>query len=267
MPRSASRPRSARSARTWSMPPRRVRFALVGAALTAVLALGGCGDAKKDKRDLSSLDAQLTNGSVDPALREAIEAPIASDPDLTGESNRHAVRPADKPLTGALPARLALPDERAEALRLAGGRLMHAPAASKTVVATREPVTLGGTAARQAGPRCAAPDIGYAMQWAQHMPRDFPIYPGAAVTEAAGADNAPCNLRAASFVTPVPKTEVMDFYATLARRGGYSIEHIEQNGADVLGGTRAKDSGAYYIRFADAPGGGTAVDLIAHGGR
>jgi hypothetical protein len=39
------------------------------------------------------------------------------------------------------------------------------------------------------------------------------------------------------------------------------------DGEHVLGGTRAKDDGAYFITFAPAPGGGTAVDIVTNNGR
>jgi len=240
--------------------PRALTLVVLGAVLAS------CGGKKKEGRDLAALDTQLTTNIVDPAVREAIEAPIATDPDLTGESGRDTVRPADAPLTGTVPARLATPDPRAQARRIAGGTLIHAPAASREIVSTREPATLGARAAQQGGDACPPPRIGYAMHWAQRLPAAFPLYPGAAVTEAAGADNAPCNLRAVSFTTGVAPGEVLDFYATLARRAGYSIEHVEQNGAAVLGGTR-RGSGAYTVTVRPAPGGGSSVDLVANGGR
>lgn len=237
-----------------------IALAALGAALSA------CGS-DNDEKNLASLDAQLTNNSVDPALREAVEAPIASDPDLTGEANRDAVRPSDKPLTGTMP-RLSPPQAKAQALKLAGGKLMPTPAVTKTVSSTKEPVTLGGMAEqKQGGGKCAPARIDYAMQWAERMPAAFPIYPGSHLTEAAGADNSPCNIRAASFTTGVARGDVMDFYTTMAHRGGYTIEHVEENGEHVLGGTRDKDEGAYYISFRNVRGGGTAVDLIANGGR
>jgi len=231
----------------------------LGAALSACD--GGNGD-----KNLASLDAELTNNSVDPALREAVEGPIASDPDLAGDANRDAVRPSDKPLNGAMP-RLSPPEAKAQALKLAGGKLMPTPAATKTISSTKQPVTLGGIAEQKQGSKCAPARVRYAMQWAERMPATFPIYPGAHVSEAAGADNNPCNIRAVSFSTGVARGDVMDFYTTMASRAGYTIEHVEENGEHVLGGTRDKDEGAYYIGFKDAPGGGTAVDLIANLGR
>lgn len=229
-------------------------------------ALAAC-ESKNEDRNLASLDAQLTNNAVDPALREAVEGPLASDPDLAGEANRYSVRPSDEPLNGAMP-RLSPREAQAQALKLAGGKLIPTPAVSRTVTSTGQPVTLGGMAAqKQPGGKCAPARVDYAMEWAGRMPGDFPVYPGANVTEAAGADNRPCNLRAVSFITGVARGEVMDFYTTMANRGGYTIEHVEENGEHVLGGTRDRDEGAYYISFREVRGGGTAVDLIANLGR
>ncbi len=243
--------------------PKSIRtLALLGMAGTLLSACGG----DKEDRSIASLDAELVNNSVDPALREAVEAPIASDPDLAGEANRDAVRPSDKPLNGALPL-LSPRETQAQALKLAGGKLIHTPAVTRTVTSTREPVTLGGLAARQQGRDCPPARISYAMQWAQRLPADLPIYPGAQLTEAAGADNRPCALRAASFVTGAAEGEVMDFYATMARRGGYTVEHVEENGGHVLSGTRDRDAGTYHIRFDSAPDSDMTVRLIVHSGR
>lgn len=231
------------------------------------LSLANCGGDDKT-RNLSTLDSQLTNNTDDPAFRAAIEGPIATDPDLREDANRDAVRPADKPLTGAVPAKLSLKEAKAQALKLAGGKLMRTPATTRNVTSTKEPVTLGGLAEqKQRSRKCGTRPIEYAMRWAARMPEDFPIYPGGNVSEAAGADNPPCNIRAVSFTTPVAPDAVMDFYTTMAKRAGYTVEHIEENGGNVLGGTRDRDEGAYYLSFKPAANGGTAVDMIANLGR
>jgi len=233
------------------------------------LALAACGENEKKSDDLARLDAELTTNTADPALAEALEGPLASDPDLTGAANHNAVRPADKPLNGAVPAKLSPKKARAKALLLAGGKLMETPAATKSVVSTKEPVTLGGMAEKkQSSDTCGTPQISYNMQWANKMPAALPVYPGANVTEAAGTNKTgACGMRAVSFTTAVPANEVMDFYYTMAQRAGYSTEHNEQNGGNILGGTREKDDTAYYASFKPLQGGGTTVELIATGGR
>lgn len=230
------------------------------------LALAACGGGDKNE-NLATLDAELTNNTVDPALRDAVEGPLATDPGLSGDANRDAVRPSDKPLTGAVPANLSPREAREQAVKLAGGKLLSTPAATKSVTSTDRPVTLGGMAGKkEGGEKCGPARMNYDMQWAARMPAALPVYPGGNVTEAAGTD-APCAIRAVSFTTAIPRQEVMDFYYTMVRRGGYTAEHIEENGEHVLGGTRTKDDGAYYVSMASAPGGGTSVTLIANGGR
>lgn len=261
-----------------------VRFLLALALLPATLA--GCGGDGKGNGNPATLDAPLTNAVADPALREAVQAPLASDPDLAAEGNRDAVRPSDRPLNGALPAQLTSTDGRAEALRLAGGKLTPTPAATKSVFSTRDmPITLGGLIRQQQartgntdaagrpdergadGP-CNESRIDYAMKWARQMPAALPLYPHANVMEAAGSDGAaPCAYRAVSFATGAPLSEVMDFYTTMATRTGYSVEHVEHNGGHVLSGGKARSDLAYHIRLREQRGGGTEVELIANGGR
>jgi hypothetical protein len=237
-------------------------------ALLWLAALAACGGEKSDDNP-ARLDAKLVGNSADTALREAIEAPIASDPDLTGQANRNAVRPPDRPLSGSVPSGLSPKDEREAALKLVGGRLLDTPAATSSITSTKGAVTLGEKAAQDKHlKQCGQQNLRYDMQWATRLPPDFPIYPGAAVTEAAGTTaKGVCGLRAISFSTGTSLKPVLNFYYTLARRGGYSAEHLEENDASVLGGTRDKDDRAYYVSLVPLDGGGTEVQLIVNGGR
>ncbi len=241
---------------------------LVTAALLA-LPLAACGQGKEDA-SLAALDAQLTNNAVDPALKGALADQIVVDPNLTSQSNRNAVRPADKPANAALPVLEGdAAKAQADAQRLAGGKLLAAPAPSEGE-GMEAPVTLGALAREQGkrqggGADCKA-KLNYGMGWAERMPEPFTVYPGAQLMEAAGADTGGCTLRAASFVTPVPKQGVIDYYYTQARRAGFAVQHQIMDGDNVLGGTRSRDDGAYLIVFTDAPGGKTNVDIIANNG-
>lgn len=227
--------------------------------LIATLPLSACGE--KDGKDLSKLDARLAANAADPALREALETPIATDPDLHGEANRDAVRPADRPLTGAVPARMPAGDPGQAALRLAGGKLMKTPEATKTITSTKEPVTLGGIAAARLPDECATVRVSYDMSWADELPRAFPLYPAANLIEAAGADRNGCAIRAASFASAATPGDILDFYYTLARRSGHGVSHVTENGRDVLSGTGRQGAGAFYIAIAALPEGGATVDL------
>jgi hypothetical protein len=238
--------------------------------MSLLLALAACGKGDKEA-NLAALDAQLTNNAADPALKGALADPILVDPELVGQSNRNAVRTADRPANGAVPVlRGDAGKAQAQATKLAGGKLLSAPAPSEGD-AMASTVTLGAVAREQAAARggnagCAK-KLAYGMEWAQRLPEPFVLYPGAQLTEAAGAQADGCTLRAASFVTPVPRQGVMDYYYTIARRAGYDGEHQIMGGDHVLGGTRASDGAAYFILFTDAPGGRTSVDIIADKGR
>lgn len=227
------------------------RFKLI--ALAGIALLTACGKGDKDAK-LATLDAQLTNNAIDPALRGGLGDQIVVDPKLAGQPDRNA-GPGDAKTAAA------------EAQRLAGGKLLSAPApvAGKPT----NGATLGALAREQGyrtGVDCKA-KLAYAAQWATRMPEPFAVYPGAQLTEAAGAEGEGCTLRAASFITSTPRQGVLDYYYTQARRAGYDGEHQVLGGDHVLGGTRANDKAAYLIVVRDAPSGKTSVDILADGGR
>jgi hypothetical protein len=239
------------------------------AALMA-LPLAACGSQDKDS-SLAALDAQLTNNAVDPALKSALGDQIVVDPNLVDQSNKTAVRPADQPADAALPVLTGDAGKAAaEAARLAGGKLLSAPAPTEGA-AMESDVTLGALAREQSqrggGNAGCSKKLVYANGWADRLPEPFTLYPGAALMEAAGADQGGCTLRAASFTTPVPKAQVIDYYFTQAKRAGFNAEHRILGGDNVLGGARSSDGNAYFIVFADAGGGKTSVDIIADGGK
>lgn len=238
-------------------------------ALTLFVAACSSGD---EAQNLADLDAKLTNNTDDPVLRDALEGPLAVDPQLSGKSNRHAVRDTPMPPSGAAPITAAdAAAAAAEALKKVGGKLLHAPAAQKAAECPQcdgePPVTLGAVARQgnQQGKACVA-KLDYGTGWMARFPEPFLPYPRSRILETAGSEGA-CAIRAASFVAPVKMQAVLDYYYTQARRAGFDGEHLLLNGAHVLGGTRAADDGAYFINFADAPGGGTTVDIVVNNGR
>lgn len=232
-------------------------------ALLGVLILGACGGGDDKSVNLATLDASVMHNTTDPALREAIEAPIATDPDLRREGNRDGLKPADKPLDGAVPVRLAMRDARAMALKLAGGKLLPTPIATKTITTTKDAITLSGIA-REHGltEGCDDPRLGYDMSWAARLPAALPLYPGVALKDAAGANDPHCAVRGVSFTTNIPAGEVLDFYYSMAKRAGYAIQRAERNGGHSLSGAQAQGSGSFYLRVQQAPYGGTMADLV-----
>ncbi|KKW90017.1 hypothetical protein [Sphingobium chungbukense] len=212
-------------------------------AFVLALPLGGCGKGEKDA-DLNALDNALT-GNV--AEGTVIGEPEARLPLLKGDAAK------------AL----------AQSVKLAGGKLLATPAAKQS----EAPEPADGLAAvareqhKPGGNAFCREQLVYGAQWASRLPEPFTLYPGAQLTEAAGAEKNGCTLRAATFVTPVPRQSVMDFYYTQARRAGFDAEHKVMGADHVLGGTRKDDGSAYLLLFSDAPGGKTSVDVIADNGR
>ncbi|MPT48508.1 MAG: hypothetical protein E2598_08840 [Sphingobium sp.] len=238
--------------------------------------LAGCGE-KEKQGNPAQLDAPLLSNAEDPALREALEAPLASDPDLAADANRDSVRPSDKPLSGTTPANigstsLSIADAKDAALKLAGGKFTPTPASTKNITSVgTPPITLGALMeaqlAKNSAARCNGAKITYDARWALRLPKAFPLYPGAQLIEAAGAQgNGPCAIRAASFRTGVSRTDIMDFYTSMAKRAGYSVEHVEENEDAILSGTKGGNSAAFHIRFRDMRGNGTEADLSVYGG-
>jgi hypothetical protein len=240
----------------------RFRSACAVAVLLA-LPLASCG--KRDKEaDLNALDAQLTNNVMDQGLQDELAGKIKVDPGKVEGGNRKTDHAASLP---ALKGDAA--EALAESIKIAGGKLLATPAPSKGEAAESKE-TLAAVAREQDKPGgnvFCRKQLASGMQWASRMPDPFSVYPGGQLKEAAGADKNGCTLRAASFVTPVPRQSVMDFYYTQARRSGYDAEHKIMNGDHVLGGTRKDDGAAFLLLFTDAPGGRTNVDIIADQGR
>jgi len=253
-----------------TIQPASLKIMLCAAPLLMLAACGG--DKSEDK--LAKLDAELTNNATDPALRGALEGQIVVDPNLTAQSNINAVRSGEKPANGGVPL-LKAADAKAQALKVAGGTLLRAPSPTQAKpcpdCGAEGPATLGALA-REQGKRkptahgCNA-KLDYGMQWAQRLPEPFSLYPGAALVEAAGADGPSCAIRAVSFVASASMSDVIDFYYTQAKRAGYDAEHQLMEGEHVLGGVRTSDDGAYFMTFAKARNGGTAVDVVANKGR
>ncbi|TPG40303.1 hypothetical protein EAH79_10160 [Sphingomonas koreensis] len=236
--------------------------------LITPLLLGAC-HSRQDARNLDSLDNQLTSANAaDPALAGALNDQIMVDPALTQQANGVAVRPPAKPYSAEVP-----PDATAAGGGDGGGRLRQAPepkagAACPGCATTKGAMTLGALAARQQSPRtgaCAA-NVHYSAAWAARL-GDLPVYPGANVSEAAGANGNGCALRVVSFTTPQPITRVIDWYYTQATKAGYSADQQSDGSQRVLGGTRARDDGAYVLFVRAHAGGGSDVDLVVNNGR
>jgi hypothetical protein len=229
------------------------------------LALAACsGGGANDLGDTESGNA------ADPALTGALQDQIMVDPALGRQANGDAIRPPGQPYSGGVPSDAVATNTDA----IDNGQLLKAPAPVPAgqdctqCAAAREAVTLGGLAARQKNTstsQCAS-SLNYAAGWANRLPADLPLYPQARVTEAAGTEGGKCALRVVSFSAPQPMQTMLDWYYTRATRAGYTSEHQVEGEEHILGGTRARDDGAYVLFMTARPDGGTDVDLVANNG-
>lgn len=243
---------------------------LAGAAALMSLSLGACG---RETAELATQDDGLT--SNDPAVKGALGDTIMVDPALTGQSNANAATTGASPTTGGVPSSSSggtAAEAVADARRVVGGQMIAAPAAlawadtcdTSCDQSAARPATLGGVARQQAGEACAT-DIQYGAGWVQRLPAAFPVYPRAAVVEAAGVMNGRCNVRVVNFQSRAGLQAVLDFYHTQASRSGYTSEHVLRGTEHYLGGT--KGDLAFIVMIRPMAGGLVDVDLVASGGR
>lgn len=229
-----------------------------------LLLLGGCG---QDDSEAVSVVQDIDDPLMDAALSEQ----ILVDPDMINRNTANraiALGPQDGAIPmvdrGADAARAA----RDEALELVGGinAMRRAPQPERVDGKLPESARLS-VAARAAsageGNRDCASIAEFSALWAARMPEAFPVYPRAAVQEAAGTDSGGCHLRVVNFLTPVALGDVMDFYFTRGSTNGFAMQRVLQDGEDVLGGTADGRSFMVFARAID--GGMTSVDLVTTG--
>ncbi|WP_343521538.1 hypothetical protein [Sphingomonas sp.] len=231
------------------------------------LALAACGGGA-DNQNVDALDNEITANTADPALMGALQDQIMVDPQLAGQANKDAIRPASQPYSAPVPSETVA---AAKAAMPRDGELLKAPAPNGTCEACDvqdQAITLGALAAKQKDKRTAscAAKLNYSASWAARLPAGMPLHPQARVTEAAGAQDAQCALRVVSFSTPQPLQTMIDWYYTKAVKAGFSAEHQAKEGQHVLGGTRGRDGSAYVVMLSARADGGTDLDLVANGG-
>ena len=205
--------------------------------LLSLLALTACGRTSDTVDNLASLDATLVDANAtDPALTAALHDQIMVDPGLTQSSNANAVRPPARPDPQSVPLDAAT-----------GGRPVG------------DALTLGAIAEQVPGTAGCAAAIRYSALWSTRLPEAFPLYPDAAVAEAAGNDNGGCRLRVVSFQVAASPARTLAWYAERARAFGYSVERAGER----VAGQRGE---ALYVVYAQPrAGGGSDVDLIVDG--
>lgn len=231
------------------------RFLTVAAAML----LAACGSDEQPDDPLAERD---------PAVTAALADPLMADPDLTSQNRGNAALTGGGPAAGEIPppkrgdAEIAA--ARSAALTLAGGGLAAAPQPI-----TREklsPAVAAGTAEGLVRSLPWAKDcagkLSYTAGWAAKLPTVLPIYPRGHVQESAGSDEAGCKLRAVHFQTPVPPGDVIDFYYTMARKAGFTVQSGKAGADRTLTGSKGAARFVLYVR---ERAGMTEADLVTSG--
>ena len=208
-------------------------------ALGALLLLAACG---RGDDNLAAIDNELIANGADPAVTRALEDQIMVDPNLNQQAHPNSVRPPETPTEAQYPP---------------------ADAGSGGARVSRTAASASSAAMTPSASACGAP-MDYGPEWAERLPAEFPAYPGGRVTEAAGNNHGDCRMRVVTFATADPANRVLEYYRSLASRGGYSAEQQARDGDQVLGGTNG--DAAYYLIVTPRER-GAEVALIVNNGR
>ena len=228
-------------------------------ALVLACALAGC----------SKPAAEESAPPADPVEAEALGGPLMTDPDLVSRNPAHAALGGGGPATAPIPAldrgAETIAAARAEAAKLVGGPIGHAPPPQPSAGAGAS-LTPELTANRALADTGSATDcvrrLDYTMAWAARMPEALPVYPRGHVQEAAGADEEGCRLRVVNFLSPVPLADLVDFYWTRARAAWFAPVHRMQGGDHAISGGKGTGTFVAYLRERE---GLTEVDLVTNG--
>jgi hypothetical protein len=213
--------------------------------------------AQPDQR--ASAPSEITGNQADPALTSALEDPILTDPALSQQSNRNAVRAANEPVQAQYPTGMGGPVRQAQ-IQPQARVPAAAPARVQTVSAGhREMTRLAGGQ----GELCGAP-LKSDMAFSRRLPAAFPAPPGARVTDAAGNNVGGCRGRVIAFTSNAAPERLIEWYQQRAQRAGYSAEHQREQDDYILAG--ANGDAAYYVIVTPRSRGGSDIALIANRG-
>lgn len=226
--------------------------------LAPIVLLGAC------SRDAG--DDAAEGETLDPATEAAQNENLATDPDMAGSNE------AGSALSGTgnqgVPqidtSAKAVDAARTRAAEMVGGRsaLKAAPQPKRLADGAADTAAMvkAARAVQQPGGRNCFEGVNYSTGWAAKLPDEFPVYPRANTMEAAGSDEGACAVRAVTFRTGVPMSEVLAFYNTRAGSAGYRVEHVVKGGDNVLSGLKGDSAVVVYAR--QLPGNITEIDLV-----
>ena len=206
----------------------------------------------------------------DPVVADAVNDPIMADPDLASQNRGGAALTGGGPATAQIPGFKNTPEEqeasRDAAAALLGGKIDSAPIAQqsgeKSLLAGAETV-LATAEASGLGQGACLTGFQFSATWAARLPAVMPVYPRGHTLVAGGIDAPACKLRSVRFVTPVPVSDVIDFYYASAVKAKLPVQRRREGGDDVVAGKGGNQGYAVYAR--KRADGLTEVDLITSG--
>ena len=227
-------------------------------ALAAPIAmLAACSGGNGDAEDGDDMNA---------ASQGALNENLATDPDLANSSEEGAALSGtgNQNIPKIDTSERAIEDARSRAVQMVGGSAnMDALPTAKRLGegAGDTPAMVQAARALQgSGNTNCFEKVSYSASWSAKLPAEFPIYPRGNTIEAAGSDEGNCAVRAVTFRTGVPKSDVLAFYATRAADAGYTVEHALKGGENVLSAIDGQSAMVIYAR--DLPGKVTEIDLV-----
>lgn len=226
-------------------------------AIACTLVLAGCQGADEPTGKVDELD---------PAVARSLDAMLMTDPDLAGLNEANAALTASR--DHSLPALIdnpdAVRDAQDRAIALLGGRdrLIELPEAEALSGEPGESplVLLDDVVSATVKPEACLSGVKMSANWAARLPASLPVYPRGSVIEALGQDGSDCALRAVRYASPVPSDEIMRFYATLARKEGFTATYRSNGKVSRLTGRKAGSVMVVEIRPSLLAG--QEVDLI-----
>ena len=206
------------------------------------------------------------DGDMNAASEAALNDNLATDPDLAGSNEAGAALSGtgNQNVPEIDTSTRAIEAARARASELVGGSANMDAAPSPRRLAEDAPDTPAMVQAARImqsgnGGNCFEA-VSYSSAWAAKLPSEFPVYPRGNTLEAAGNDEGACSVRAITFRTGVPKSDVLAFYATRADDAGYTVEHVMKGGESVLSSVKGNSAMVIYAR--ELPGNVTEIDLV-----
>lgn len=192
----------------------------------ALIALAACG---RDGGEVSK--------PIDPAVSVALAGPLLTEPDLSAMNGAGRALTGNGVASALIPANLETPEgsdaARAEAKRLVGAAVQPAPSATSDLKAVAGQTALQSLRLAFGRSNCEN-GVGWSAVWATRLPEPAVIYPRGHVEEALGSDAPGCKLRAVTFRTALPASEVLDFYWTRFSRAGFRLDHRADGDAHAV---------------------------------